>query len=257
MLHLRRSGQQQQPAILFLHAIGTNGWMWEDQFLRLEGFRCIAPDLPGHGLSRSIAWRSLEDTADLVADVIRREIGRQVHIVGLSLGAYVGLTLLSRHQELVDRAVLSGLNVLPLPYKRLMIISAWMAAPLLKLPLSARINARALKIPAEHVEAYSQSMRPLSLHSFLAASGDAIRFTVPQNASEITNPTLLIAGEREHAFIHRSIAMLHDVLPNARKRIAEGVGHGWCGEAPRLFADTVGSWCQGHELPSELLEPET
>jgi pimeloyl-ACP methyl ester carboxylesterase len=142
LLHLRVSGDQNQPVIVFLHAVGTSGWMWEDQFQRLSGFRCIAPDLPGHGLSRSVPWRSLDDTADRIADIIRGEVpGRKAHVVGLSLGAYVGLTLLSRHQEVVDRAVLSGINVLPLPHKWLMILPGYVMAPLLKTPLGARINA--------------------------------------------------------------------------------------------------------------------
>ena len=168
--------------------------------------------------------RSLDDTADRIADVIRGEVpGRKAHVVGLSLGAYVGLTLLSRHQEVVDRAVLSGIDVLPLPHKWLMILSGYVMAPLLKTPLGARINARALNIPAEYFDGYRQSLRQLSPSGFLAASGDAVRFAMPRNASEIATPTLLIAGEREHALIHRSMNALGDVLPN-REAACEGIG---------------------------------
>lgn len=255
MLHLRVSGDRSRPAIVFLHAIGTSGWMWEDQFPRLCGFRCLAIDLPGHGLSGSIPWRSMTDTADQIADIIRSEVaGRTAHVIGLSLGAYVGLTLLSRQREVVDRAILSGLNVLPLPHKWLMTISGCVIAPLLKTALGARINARALNIPMDHFGGYRQSLRQLSLRSFKAANDDAAEFSLPRNASEITTPTLLIAGEREHVLIHRSMALLDDVLPHAQERWARGLGHGWCGEAPELFAATVSAWCHDLTLPGELMD---
>jgi len=50
MLHLRGSIHSDRPYIVFLHAIGTSGWMWQRQFQQLTDFGCLAPDLPGHGL---------------------------------------------------------------------------------------------------------------------------------------------------------------------------------------------------------------
>ncbi len=84
--------------------------MWQQQLRQLTDFACLAPDLPGHGQSRTVPWRSFEQTADMIAEIIRDKIpsGRS-HIVGLSLGSYVGLSLLSRHPDVVERAMLSGI----------------------------------------------------------------------------------------------------------------------------------------------------
>ncbi|UDL90395.1 alpha/beta hydrolase [Mesorhizobium sp. PAMC28654] len=255
MLHLRVSGVASQPTIMFLHGIGTSGWMWEDQFRRLTGFHCVAVDLPGHGLSRSVRWHSMERTADLVGDVIRAEVpGRKAHIVGLSLGAYVGLTLLSRNQEVADRAVLSGLNVLPLPNPWMMTVMGYLMAPILKTSAGARMNARALKVPDDHFEGYRKSLQQLSMQGFMAASRDAGAYSMPTGTANIRTPTLLIAGEREHALIQRSMDALAAVLPHAEKRFANSLGHGWNGEAPELFAATVRAWCDGARLPDVLLD---
>jgi pimeloyl-ACP methyl ester carboxylesterase len=256
LLHLRVSNTPDQPAIVFLHAIGTSASMWDEQLRELQDFSCLAPDLPGHGLSRSVPWRSLDHTADLIAEIIRRRTpGGRAHIVGLSLGSYVGLTLLSRHQDVVDRAVLSGINVLPLPHPLLMKILGYAMAPLLKTSLGARLNARALKIPEQHIENYRQSLQQLSLRSFIAANRDAGSFAMPENAANIETPTLLVAGEREHPLIHRSMAVLESVLPNSQRRLARGAGHGWSAELPGLFAETVRAWCRQDPLPGELLSP--
>jgi pimeloyl-ACP methyl ester carboxylesterase len=113
--------------------------MWQQQLQQLTDFTCLAPDLPGHGLSRMVPWRSFEQTADLIAEIIRDEspTGRS-HLVGLSLGSYVGLSLRSRHPNVVDRAVLSGINVLPLSQRWLIDAAAYPIAPLLKTGWRAR-----------------------------------------------------------------------------------------------------------------------
>lgn len=255
MLHLRRSELSNGPCIVFLHAIGTSGWMWQQQLRQLTDFTCLAPDLPGHGQSRTVPWRSFEQTADLIAEIIRDKIpsGRS-HIVGLSLGSYVGLSLLSRHPDVVERAMLSGINTLPLPQRWLIDVAAYAIAPLLKTRWGAGLNARALKIPADQFDGYRQSLRELSLRSFVAASHDASGFVIPANAADIRTPTLLIAGEHEHPLIRASMEQLRDVLPVSQARLVEGVGHAWNGERPELFSATVRAWCTHGEVPDRLVD---
>jgi pimeloyl-ACP methyl ester carboxylesterase len=257
VLHLRASNTSNLPTIIFLHALGTSGWMWEEQLKGLPEFHCLVPDLPGHGDSRPIPWRSLDQTADLVAEIIRREApDRCAHIVGLSLGAYVGLTLLSKHQNLVKSAMLSGINVLPVPNRWLLSALGYVIAPLAKTGTGARVNARALKIPADRLQGYRHSLRQVSIRSFIAANRDGVTFSAPTNTAEIRTPTLLIAGEREHPLIHHSMPALEALLPHAQCRLVRDVGHAWNAEQPDLFTGVVRAWCAQRPLPEELLSPE-
>jgi pimeloyl-ACP methyl ester carboxylesterase len=91
LLARREAGAAGGPAIVFLHASGTTGAMWEDEMTRLaDRFHCLAPDLPGHGDSGEHPWRSLSDTADRIAQlVLAQASGERVHLVGLSLGGAV------------------------------------------------------------------------------------------------------------------------------------------------------------------------
>src|SRR5215218_10554146 len=54
----REAGAAGGPTIVFLHASGTTGAMWDDEMARLaDRFHCLAPDLPGHGDSGEHPWR--------------------------------------------------------------------------------------------------------------------------------------------------------------------------------------------------------
>ncbi len=63
-LYVNESGVRGAPSIVFLHGVGTSGWMWEKQIAALSDFHCLNVDLPGHGKSNNVTWVSLADTAD-------------------------------------------------------------------------------------------------------------------------------------------------------------------------------------------------
>ncbi len=253
-LYVRQSGNPAGPTVVFLHAIATSGWMWHRQAELLPDFNCLIPDLPGHGQSNRLSWNSLADTAKRVRDVIRRgSPSGQAHIVGLSLGAFVGMQLLSDSSEVVDRAILSGLNVMPLPSKRAMLVMGFLIAPIMKVGMVARANARVLKIPPDQVEDYCCTLRQMTVQAFLAASRDAVNYKMSDSLGGIKTPTLIVAGAKEHALILKSQRVLADAMPSASAAIAPNVGHGWNGEAPELFARMITTWVQGQPLPDGLL----
>lgn len=253
MLYVHESGPTDAPAIIFLHAIATSGWMWLGQLDYLSDFHCIVPDLPGHGQSQHIPWVSLSATAGEVAEIIRqRTPHKQAHIVGLSLGSYVGVELMSQAGDCVDHAVLSGLNVLPLPNLSMMTVLGVALLPFIKTERMIRMNATALRVPDDQYAGYRQAARQMSRRAYFRASGDAGRFRLPDNVASIMCPTLLVAGEQEHALIRQSLVQTQRALPQAQARIVPDVGHGWSGERPELFAQTIRSWMTDTPLPPEL-----
>ncbi len=252
-LYVYQSGTASAPAIIFLHAIGTSGWMWQQQDAALHEFHCLVPDLPGHGQSARQPWVSLAATAMEIANVIRQRTAHgQAHIVGLSLGSYVGLQLMSAQPDVVDHVVLSGLNVLPLPHLFWMNVLGMVLLPVLKTDRMIRLNATALRVPDEAYTGYRHAARQMSRRAYLRASGDAGRFQLPRNLAAVACPTLVVAGEHEHALIHQSLGVVTQALPNAHARLAPGVGHGWSGENPTLFAQTIWAWITNAPLPAEL-----
>ncbi|HYF63863.1 MAG TPA: alpha/beta fold hydrolase [Herpetosiphonaceae bacterium] len=251
-LFVRESGAPNAATIVFLHGAGAAGWMWAPTAAQLADYHCLVVDLPGHGQSHAAPWLSLADTAAQIAEIIRARASHGVaHVVGLSLGAYLGAQLLSTQPALIDRAVLSGITVLPLPMAGLMNVMGKLMAPLMKTGPVLRANARTMRIPAEHYAEYERGMKELSLRAFQRAGADAAAFRLPANAAAIDRPVLAITAEREHAVIKRSTALLAGALPNGTARLAPG-GHGWIAEHPGLFDSTLRAWLSGATLPAEL-----
>ncbi len=254
-MHLHSAGAPGAPTILFLHAAGTSGWMWEPVVECLsDRFHCLVPDLPGLGQSASLPWRSLDTTADDLAELlVRQGAGGQAHVVGLSLGGYVALRLLARRPDGLDRVVLSGVNVLPFPRPGLMRLMGLAMLPVMKRDILLKAQARALRIPEDRIEGYRASAKALSLRAFLRIGHELMAFRAEPGLRHATAPTLVLAGGREQELIRRSLPAIVGALPAAQGYLVPGVAHGWSGEAPELFAQVVEAWVTGRSLPAGLV----
>ncbi|WP_165362900.1 alpha/beta fold hydrolase [Promicromonospora panici] len=248
-------GPSDAPPVVLLHGVGTTGWMWTRQIAALSNeLRLLVLDLPGHGRSRAVPWTSLADTASLVADLVaERTTDGRAHVVGLSLGGYVTLHLAATAPRTVSSALVSGVNVLPLPGSgRLRVLSA-LITPVMSWGPVVRANARALRVPEADLPGYTAAARTTSPRAFRRASDEALDYRVPVDAGASPVPLLAVAGEREHDLTRRSQSRIADAFPAGQARLAPGVGHAWNGERPDLFTAMVRAAVAGAPLPQELL----
>jgi pimeloyl-ACP methyl ester carboxylesterase len=254
LLARREAGAAGAPTIVFLHASGTTGAMWDDEMTRLaDRFHCLAPDLPGHGYSGEHPWRSLSATADRIAQLVLAQVsGERVHLVGLSLGGAVAYVFLARHPRLVERAVVDGAAIAPARVAPLMSAAVMLASPFLQRPLINRLMASALGVPPENRSAFRAGMRRVRPRTFSRAFHDAQNPGVLDEVLRCEVPTLLVAGEHELRDMHAANAALAALMPRADARIVRGVGHGWIATRPELHASVVRAWLEGSPLPGEL-----
>ncbi len=243
-LYVEDSGSGNAPTIVFIHAVSVSGWMWKQQIEALKGeFHCLNVDLPGHGQSNRMKWVSLEDSADQIAEIIRaRAHEGRANVVALSLGSYVGLTLLSRQPDLVRSAVLSGVTAAPLPNLWTYQVLAPVMALFMKMDRFIKMNAKGLNVPMEQLADYVTVARMTSRQAFIKASDDAARFSLPPNLATINVPTLIVAGENEHPLVKAAVKTIANTLPNGKGAIVPGVGHGWSAEKPTLFTTMLRAW---------------
>ena len=253
-MYIEETGTPGAPTILFLHGAGIAGWMWQAQMDEFKDFHCLAPDLPGHGRSSMDEWISLADTADKLAEVIRtRATGNRANIVGLSLGGYIGLHLLARHSELLERAVLSGVTIAPLPNPKLTLLQFWLMSFLVKNSFLIKKNAQMMNLPDKYFETYAQSVRAMSRQAFWRVVREVTLFHTPEAVRNSSIPTLVVGGEREAELVKLAIPKLAAMMPCARGYLAPRVGHGWNGEVPDLFNRMLRAWFGNTPMPKELI----
>ncbi len=252
-LYAAETGSHDAPSVVFLHGIGTSGWMWERQTAALADFHCLTVDLPGHGKSNQVEWRSLDDSADRVAALIQqRTANGRAHVVGLSLGGYIALKLLERHTDLLDRVVISGVTAAPMPNR------AWLQPQLALMSLIMRrrwfinMQAKALPLTTDERRAFTENWLAMSMPTYRRIYEEGVDFAVSSALGQVSTPTLVTAGGNETAIITQAVKTIAKLMPNAEGRLAPGCGHGWNVEAPELFNAMLRAWINDALLPREL-----
>jgi pimeloyl-ACP methyl ester carboxylesterase len=248
-IHVHESGTAGSPAVVFLHGAGASGLMWREHMARLgDRFHCLAPDLPGFGASNQLAPLTADETADLVADLIRSRVpSGRAHVVGLSWGGGVTHRLLARHPELVDRAVIDCAGVLTARGGSLLMLGLAAVAPFVHTRPVVALFSRIIGMD----ETGRDDLRRASPRAFRRAFVEGSRGGVSAVELAASSPTLLTAGESETA-IRPSNAAQAALMPRAEARFAPGVGHGWLARRTDLHVRMVEAWLTGQELPAEL-----
>lgn len=97
-----------KPTLLFLHGLGTSSADWLPQLTEFSPYyRVLAPDLPGHGQSEPLtSHRGIPEMTRALSRWLQTQDTGPVIVIGLSLGALVGLELLLKHPTQVMHAIL-------------------------------------------------------------------------------------------------------------------------------------------------------
>ncbi len=239
--------------ILFLHGGGLSGRMWQPQIERLPEFRCLAPDLPGHGQLAGVPL-SIPDTVRRLAELLRQEApGGRAHVVGLSYGGVVAQALMVHCPELVDHVILSGSSVrLSGLLFGILKLQAVLNRPLLKLLSPAQIawlTAVQFGIPLEFRQAMGEDMRLVSADSFLALS---LAYGEIETPPHFERPVLVCVGQKETLPAKMFARSLVQQMKGSHGALIPCLGHVWNLQAPDLFSQVVRAWVTDAPLPGDI-----
>lgn len=88
--------------LLMLHGWGLNGAVFDGLVEQLSGcYRCLRPDLPGHGLDKDRVFVSFDAVVDKIAEITPDES----MVFGWSLGGLVAAALAARYPHKVKRLI--------------------------------------------------------------------------------------------------------------------------------------------------------
>jgi pimeloyl-ACP methyl ester carboxylesterase len=225
--------------------------MWHPQLERLSAYHCLAPDLPEQGQSSTRTPFTLEGAALDVADLIRaRGAQRRAHVVGLSLGGAVALTLVRVAPECVDHAVVSGTAAgLGRVLGALSNVSAYLYRYLNR-ELLINLSIKQFRIPLQYQAMVREDLRRSATEAFTRHYTAALM--AMQLPTQSTAPTLAAAGRHETWVAKQAARKIVATVPQARGAIAPQVGHLWSLQDPDLFTAMVRAWCEDLPSPATL-----
>jgi pimeloyl-ACP methyl ester carboxylesterase len=255
-MHLYESGDPAAPIILFLHGSPLSGRMWQPQFETLTEFHCLAPDLPGHGLSSAMGALPINELIQNLASLIQANTPtRKAHVVGLSYGGVVAQALLSGAPEVVESAILSGTSArLSAFMTRVFKIYLKLNEPILKIMRPDQLGkllAFQFGIPVQYIEKLGEDMKrmdPGLMVEVLMQSYLDIR--PPVNTSI---PVLVAVGGKETPFAKSMARKLMRQIPGAKGILLPGLGHVWNMQDPQLFARVAREWINAGAVPEEFV----
>jgi pimeloyl-ACP methyl ester carboxylesterase len=265
-LHYEDTGGSGEP-ILFLHGFLFDGRQYEAQVAVLrDRYRCLTLDFRGQGRSATPGGYQIEQhTADVLAVIRERGIA-PVHLVGLSMGGFVGLRIAAREPGLLRSLVL--LNSSAAAHARTKIAKhlvlsgvgrvVGVSPPRLLARIEAEMYGAAFRAdPARAAE--RDTWRGRWAESDRAAltktlQGIMFRPDIRGELSDITVPTLIIAGGSDASLPPEQSREMHRLIAGSRLVELPGVGHSSPVESPeqvtRVLTEFLGSVQAGAQGPS-------
>lgn len=252
-IHYRETGRPGNPAILFLHGYGSASVVWiqlMDELARL-GYHCIAPDIPGFGLSDKYRGDYKTTTiARRMTAFLRQKGIEQTDLIAHSWGSSVALAMRIISPQRVRRIVINSGWVYS---TQIVPVIRWAKVPVIgemiyglfyreqpgdKFALSVydpeRFVTQAL------VAKINESLnRPGAIAAALAIARGMDLVSFERQYSAIRNPTLLIWGHQDRVALPFYGRRLAAELSNSRLEFLDRCGHLPMLERPHLVQKLV------------------
>ncbi|MFM7732350.1 MAG: alpha/beta fold hydrolase [Cyanobium sp.] len=240
--------QAQTPLLVALHGWLLSGRLWKPLQRQLEPRWALwCPDLPGFGARpRPVGLQpSLANYGRWLADELeRREPGRPVVLIGHSLGGSVALhaaPLLAERLQGVVQVSAGGGVYQPRPFAQvrrggqlfLRLRPGWLAS----LP-----GTDAIRSPLRAEARAAQGLLACSTNR------GAVR-QLPRLTSELTVPSLWIAGSRDSVMEPRYVRHLAGYSRLHRLEVLEGAGHLPMRQMPGRLAGLIEAWLKEEVAP--------
>jgi 3-oxoadipate enol-lactonase len=222
------------PPVLFIHGFPLDRTLWRPVARTLTGWRRIAPDLRGFGLSEAPeTGYTMGEYADDLAALLDVVGAKQVVVCGLSMGGYVAFELYRRHADRVRALVLAntragadsadgraGRDAMIARIRRdgpAFLADAML--PRLLAPTSLQTEPEVVR----RVRAMVSAQRADGLVGALTAMRDRADSTAL--LPTITVPTLVVAGSDDQLIPATEARAMAEAIPNAHFATIPGAGH--------------------------------
>jgi pimeloyl-ACP methyl ester carboxylesterase len=251
-MHYRDEGDPGAPTLLLIHGFSASLHTWEPWVERLatgddriNDYRVISIDLPGHGLTRAPAGyqASIGAFTDAVADFVRQHGLNDFALAGSSMGGNVAWEYALAHPEQVNALILvdsSGWEETRPDLAEDPPVFKLLRNPVLGPLLVNLDNTRLVRGGLESsfadptlvtdamVTRYSEMARAPGHRDILLQMTLGFRsrnYATPERLSALTMPVLVLTGDLDRLVPPEHAQQFHDAIPGSQLVVFENVGH--------------------------------
>lgn len=233
--------------------------MWDEVTDLFQDSHCLIPDLPGHGRSREEEFVSISRTAEqLNRFIMDRAKGREIVVVGFSLGAQILVEMMGQEPELIDYAVINSALTSPISgADALTRLLVGLTFPLVRSRMFSRLQARTLYISDPDFERYYEESCRMKKETLISILMENMAFQVPSGFKKATSNVLITVGEKEKTLMKRSVQRLMSLQNRAAGIMFPGIGHGIPLADPELFHRVINLWLTEGTIADEVISIPT
>lgn len=245
------SGREREQWVLFLHAAFVDHRMFQEQVACFQGrYNILTLDLIGHGNSTDTKKGDSIDKMSLwISEILKKEGIRQVHLVGISLGAVLAQDFANRYPQAVQSlACFGGYDINNFDPSLQKGNSAAQMGMMLKALVSVEWFAQSNK----KISAYTQRAQqefyemnrafPKKSFPYLATLNEMVnvRQTMPR-----TYPLLIGCGEHDIPMERAAVEQWKKNEPESSLVIFKDAGHCVNMDVPQQFQKTLEDFWTG------------
>lgn len=252
-LYYREYGNKSAPLMIFLHGGGVSDWMWDQQIQYFTHYHCLVPILPEHGLNHEGTLFSIKSSAEEILTLIEEKArGKEVILIGFSLGSQVIIQLLSMKPDLIDYAMINSASIRPISFaKNIIKPTIRLTFPLIKKRWFSKLQARTLYVNEDYFEKYYEESCQMNPDTLVRVLEENMSFNIPKYFSKANGKILVTVGEKEKAMMKNSAKDLVEANSNCIGVLIPKIGHGVPLAMPDFFNQMVELWIQKGQWPKE------
>lgn len=236
------AGAPEAPPVLFLHGWGASLYTFRRLIpaVAAAGWRAVAVDLKGHGLSDKPTARGQFSRARMLAhvtEIMDALALRRASIAGHSLGGGLAIELARAVPERVERlALFSPIGFCPVRFLTALRLGSpaavrrllpYAVPRVLVAMLLRRVYGSAARPTELDIDEY---WAPSGFHGFAIAVRDLLHEYdwspyAAETLGRIATPTLVVMGAEDRMFDPATVECRARAIPHVRVRVLEGVGH--------------------------------
>jgi len=272
MVNVLDTGGEDKRPLLWIHGLSGT---WQNWLLNIpafmDGYRCVAPDLPGFGKSemptKDISIANYADIVDKLCDELGVE---NPTVIGNSMGGFVGAELAINEPMRVDKLVLVSAAGLSTEYLKAQpvlagarlwaVVAARTGARSEPVVRRARLRRLALQTVVRYPEKLSaplawETIQGASTPGFLPALEALLGYSFRDKLVRIEVPTLIVWGENDMLVPVGDAARYEQLIgANAEKVIFDDTGHMAMIERPGRFNRLLEEFLAGDPAPEREVE---